>query len=401
MQAVTNSGAAPLTVDAQSAVALVMKLMSIPGRSREEAQVLDFIRTELIGAGVPEAGIEFDTAHRRIPGGGEVGNLIVRIPGTRRGPRRLLMAHTDTVPICAGCQPVLEGDRIRSSVRTGLGGDNRAGVAVVMTAVLELLRQQISHPPLTLFFPVQEEIGLYGARFVSVQKLGNPKFCFNWDGSTPRYINVGATGDYAIDIEIEGVASHAGVHPEKGVNAITIAALAIADLTENGWHGLISKGRNRGTSNVGVISAGEATNVVTPHLSLRAEARSHDPVFRQRIVDAYRKAFQKAAKSIKSSEGKAGQVKFNADLKYESFRLDPGEPVVSLAKSAISAVGLVPELCVGNGGLDANWMVAHGFPTVTLGCGQHDIHTTDEWLDVPSFLTGCQIGLLLASGQLG
>lgn len=397
---VTNSEPAPLAIDQNAAVALVMKLMSIPGRSREESHVLDFIRTELVDAGVPSSGIEMDTANRRIPGGGEVGNLIVRIPGTRRGSRRLLMAHTDTVPICVGCEPVLDGDKIRSSVRTGLGGDNRAGVAVVMTAILELLRQGIPHPPLTLFFPVQEEIGLYGARYVSAQKLGNPKFCFNWDGSTPHFITVGATGDYAIEIEIEGAASHAGVHPEKGVSAVAIAALAIADLTANGWHGLIVKGRNRGTSNVGVISGGEATNVVTPHLSLRAEARSHDPVFRQRIVEAYRKAFQKAAKSIKSSDGKSGQVAFNADLKYESFRLDAGEPVVALAKNAISAVGLTPELCVGNGGLDANWMVAHGFPTVTLGCGQHDIHTTQEWLDVPSFLTGCRIGLLLASGQL-
>lgn len=397
----TNSDAVPLTIDQNAAVALVMKLMSISGRSREESRVLDFIRTELVSAGVPSGGIEIDTANRRIPGGGEVGNLIVRLPGTRRGPRRLLMAHTDTVPICVGCEPVLEGNTIRSSARTGLGGDNRAGVAVVMTAILELIRQGIPHPPLTLFFPVQEEIGLYGARYVSVQKLGNPKFCFNWDGSTPHFVTVGATGDYAIEIEIEGEASHAGVHPEKGVSAIAIAALAIADLTANGWHGLIKKGRNQGTSNVGVISGGEATNVVTPHLSLRAEARSHDPVFRQRIVEAYRKAFQKAAKSIKSSDGKSGRIEFKADLKYESFRLDAGEPVVALAKNAISAVGLTPELCVGNGGLDANWMVAHGFPTVTLGCGQHDIHTTQEWLDVPSFLTGCQIGLLLASGQLG
>ncbi len=397
---VTNSGPAPLTIDQNAAVALVTKLMSISGRSREESRVLDFIRTELVDAGVPSSGIEMDTANRRIPGGGEVGNLIVRIPGTRRGPRRLLMAHTDTVPICVGCEPVLDGDKIRSAVRTGLGGDNRDGVAVVMTAILEPIRQGIPHPPLTLFFPVQEEIGLYGARYVSVRKLANPKFCFNWDGSTPHFINVGATGDYAIEIEIEGAASHAGVHPEKGVSAVAIAALAIADLTANGWHGLINKGRNQGTSNVGVISGGEATNVVTPHLSLRAEARSHDPVFRRRIVEAYRKAFQKAAKSIKSSDGKSGRIVFNADLKYESFRLDTGEPVVALAKNAISAVGLTPELCVGNGGLDANWMVAHGFPTVTLGCGQHDIHTTQEWLDVSSFLTGFPICLLLASGQL-
>ena len=389
-------------VDDSAAVSLAMQLMAIPGRSRQESAVVEFLRTRLLQAGVSPDYIQVDTANRRIPGGGEVGNLIVKLPGTRKGPRLLLMAHMDTVPICVGCQPVRDGERIRSAnSNTGLGGDDRAGVAVVLTAVLELIRQKIPHPPLTLLFAIQEEIGLYGARFVSTQKLGAPKYCFNWDGSSPHFVNVGATGDYGIEIEIQGLASHAGVHPERGVSAIAIAALAIADLTQNGWHGLIEKGRNRGTSNVGVIEAGEATNVVTPLLKLRAEARSHDPVFRKKIVEAYRKAFVAAARQVKSSEGATGAIKFSAELKYESFRLDPASPVVSLASKAISSLGLTPELCIGNGGLDANWMFAHGFPTVTLGCGQQDIHTVRESLHVPSFLNGCRIALLLASGRLG
>lgn len=389
-------------VDDSAAVSLVMELMAIPGRSRQESAVVEFLRTRLLQAGVSPDYIQVDTANRRIPGGGEVGNLIVKVPGIRKGSRRLLMAHMDTVPICVGCQPIRDGERIRSAnSNTGLGGDDRAGVAVVLTAVLELIRQKIPHPPLTLLFAIQEEIGLYGARFVSAQKLGAPKYCFNWDGSSPHFVNVGATGDYGIEIEIQGLASHAGVHPERGVSAIAIASLAIADLTQNGWHGLIEKGRNRGTSNVGVIEAGEATNVVTPLLKLRAEARSHDPVFRKKIVEAYRKAFVAAARQVKSSEGATGTIKFSAELKYESFRLDPASPVVSLASKAISSLGLSPELCIGNGGLDANWMFAHGLPTVTLGCGQQDIHTIRESLHVPSFLNGCRIALLLASGRLG
>jgi tripeptide aminopeptidase len=312
------------------------------------------------------------------------------------------MAHLDTVPICVGAKPVIDGETIRSSNRsTGLGGDDRAGVAVILNALLELTRRKIPHPPVTFFFCVQEEIGLYGARYVSASKLGNPQFCFNWDGGDASYINIGATGDYAIEIEIDGLASHAGVHPERGVSAIAIAAAAIADLTQNGWHGLIEKGKHRGTSNVGIIHAGEATNVVTHHLSLFAEARSHDPVFRKKIVQVYRKAFESAAKQIKSSEGKTGQVRFQAELKYESFRLNRQEPVVSLAQNAVERIGLKPELCIGNGGLDANWMTAHGYPTVTLGCGQREIHTTNEWLHIPSFLSGCEIALLLASGELG
>ena len=387
-------------LDRTAAVKLVLELMAVPGRSKQEGRIVELIRSKLLAAGVKPSHITTDKCTREIPGGGEVGNLIVNLPGTKRGPRRLLMAHLDTVPICVGCQPRWDADVIRSAdSSTGLGGDNRAGVAVVLTAALELIRQQRPHPPLTLFFPVQEEIGLYGARYVSTNKLGSPDFCFNWDGGEPRFVTIGATGDYAIEIEIDGLASHAGVHPERGINAIAIASLAIADLTQNGWHGLIEKGKQRGTSNVGIVHAGEATNVVTPKLTLKAEARSHNPVFRKKIVDAYRKAFEKAAKSVKSADGKCGRISFKADLKYESFRLDPKEQVVALAKSAIERLGLTPELCIGNGGLDANWMTAHGFPTVTLGCGQRDIHTVSEWLHVPSFLYGCEIGLLLASGE--
>jgi tripeptide aminopeptidase len=384
-------------VNSSDARNLVSHLMSIPGRSREEGKIQATIRERLIEAGVPLSAIEMDTAHNRIPGGGDVGNLIVRMPGTIAGPRRLLMAHVDTVPICVGCEPVDDGDLIRSrNPVTGLGGDDRAGVAVIMTAATELLRQKIPHPPLTLFFAVQEEIGLNGARYVSVDQLGNPELCFNWDGGDPSQVCIGATGDYSISIEIEGVASHAGVSPEKGVSAIAIAATAIANLTRDGWHGLIQKGENRGTSNVGVIHAGEATNVVTPRLILKAEARSHDPVFRRTIVDAYKRAFEQAVTEVKSADGLTGRVTVDSELKYESFRLPVESPTVQLALSAVSAAGLTASTRIGNGGLDANWMKVHGFPTVTLGCGQQDIHTVNETLHIPGFLKACEIATALA-----
>jgi tripeptide aminopeptidase len=183
---------------------------------------------------------------------------------------------------------------------------------------------------------------------------------------------------------------------DKRVSAIAIAAIAIANLTRDGWHGLIQKGEDRGTSNVGIIHAGEATNVVTPHLVLRAETRSHDPIFRRKIVEAYRHAFELAATEVKSVDGKTGRVSFHANLQYESFCLPNDSPAVNLAQSAVSAIGLTPSTRIGNGGLDANWMTAHGLPTVTLGCGQQDIHTTNETLNVPRFLHACQTAIILA-----
>ncbi|MFQ5730897.1 MAG: M20/M25/M40 family metallo-hydrolase [Planctomycetaceae bacterium] len=394
----TAANAAP-SVDETAAVALVTEMMAIPGQSCEEGAVAAYIRRRLLEAGIPESAIVDDAANRRSPVGGEVGNTIVKLPGSMRGPRRLLMAHVDTVPLCVGARPVCRGNYIHSKDKqTALGGDDRAGAAVVLNAILEIERRNLPHPPLTLFWPVQEEIGLYGARFVSKSKLGNPKLCFNWDGGEPDMVVTAATGDYAITIEIEGIASHAGGHPEQGVSAIAVASKAIADLHDNGWHGLVLKGRNAGSSNVGVISGGDATNVVTPHLSLRAEARSHNPRFRKRIVEEFRKAFQRAAKSVKNDAGKTGTIRFDADLKYESFRMKETEPCVQHALQAIELVGLKGQTRTANGGLDANWLTVHGYATATVGCGQDAIHTVNERLHVPSFLNACRVGLTLATG---
>src|SRR5690606_31285223 len=156
-------------------------------------------------------------------------------------------------------------------------------------------------------------------RHASPSKLGKPSLCFNWDGGAPNIAVIGATGDDHLDITIHGLASHAGGHPEEGVSAVVIAAMAIADLQQNGWHGLIEKGRQSGTSNVGSIDGGAATNVVADLLTLTAECRSHNPRFRARIVEAYRQAFEKAAAEVKNVHGESGRVTFQVRDKYESF----------------------------------------------------------------------------------
>ena len=105
--------------------------MPIPGRSGEEGEVAEFVRGELLQAGAAESAMQTDSANRRTPSGGQMGNLILSLPGTVRGPRRMLSAHLDTVPICVGSRPQRQGDLIRSAnPGTGLGADDRAGVAV-------------------------------------------------------------------------------------------------------------------------------------------------------------------------------------------------------------------------------------------------------------------------------
>ncbi len=385
--------------DLAAARRTVLDLLAIPGVSGDERAIADQIVKRLRAAGCPAGAIMFDRAHEKTPLAGNCGNLIVKLPGTVKGPRRLFMAHMDTVPVCRGAKPVVAGRFVKSvDPKTGLGGDDRAGVGVVLTTALEILRQKLPHPPLTFLFAVQEEVGLYGARFVKAADLGRPKLAFNFDGGAVEKLTIGATGGERMEIAIEGIPSHAGVAPEQGVSAIAIAGLAIAALVEDGWHGLVEKGGKRGTSNVGVIQAGQATNVVAEAAHLRAEARGHDPAFRGRIVKAIEKAFTAAAKRVKSSTGRTGKVTFSSRVDYEAFRLADDEPSVVAAREALVALGLEPRTDISNGGLDANWMAVNGIPAVTLGCGQMHIHTTAEQLDLAAYENACRVALLLASG---
>ena len=63
----------------------------------------------------------------------------------------------------------------------------------------------------------------------------------------------------------------------------------------------------------------------------------------------------------------------------------------------MKAAGLTPNIRVTNGGLDANWMVRHGIPTVTFGAGQNEAHTVDEWINVTEYERACALALRLAT----
>ena len=377
-----------------------MAMMAIPGKSGQEGQIVEFTRDRLRKAGVPAAAITTDQVHRKTPLAGEIGNLICKLPGTRRGPRRMLVGHVDTVPLCVGSKPVLRGRLVQSADKTtGLGADNRAGAAVLLASALEIVSRDLSHPPLTFFWPVQEEVGLHGARLVALSQLGSPRLAFNFDGGAPDKLTVGATGAYRISIDVFGLASHAGGAPEAGVSAVTIAALGIADLHAGGWLGDVQKNGHHGTSNVGHVTGGGATNVVTDHVQLKAEARSHNAAFRRRMLKEIESAFRRAAAAVQNVEGRPGKAKIESRLDYDAFRLADDEPCVLAAESAVRSIGLEPLRAIANGGVDANWLTARGIPTVTLGCGQMNVHTANERLDVDRFLQSCRIGLRLATAS--
>jgi tripeptide aminopeptidase len=390
-------------VDAGQAVDRLMRFLAVEGTTGHEAAIGREVVRALRAAGVPAKAIRFDTAHERIPLPTETGNLIVTLPGTRPGPRLMFAAHLDTVPPCTGAVPLRKGNRIVSKGNTALGGDNRTGCAVLVTLTEALVRHGLPHPPLTLLFTVREESGLFGARYLDPADLGGPAMGFNFDGRLASELCIGAVGAQRWEVTIHGKAAHAGVHPEKGISATAVAALAIGDVYRNGWFGKVVKGDQRGTSNVGSVgdehgrSAGTAANVVTDYARVVGESRSHDEKFAKEITAEYKQAFQTAAAEVRNDQGRTAKVTFTARLDYHPFRLKPEAPAVAYARAAAESLGLTPTQKIGNGGLDANWFVRHGVPTVTLGAGQNNIHTADEFVDLTEFLAGCRMAVALAT----
>jgi tripeptide aminopeptidase len=393
-------------VDSAAAIDRLVRFLGVPGITGHEAAIGREIVAALTEIGVPEEAIRFDDANTRIPEPTQTGNLIVTLPGTARKASKplLFMTHMDTVPLCAGAKPVVKGKRVMNENEgtTALGGDNRTGCAVLVTLVAELMARKLPHPPLTLLFTVREESGLFGAKHLDPAQLGGPVMGFNVDGRSAGDVIVGAIGADRWTVDIRGKASHAGVAPEKGISAPMVLALAMTEVFEAGWFGKVVKDGKQGTSNIGPIgtldgrSAGDATNVVTDFVHVKGESRSHDAKFVREISAAYKRAFSNAAGRVKDDKGRPAKVKFTSRLDYLPFRLKDDSPVAGKAAAAVKAIGREPNFRVTNGGLDANWMVKHGIPTVTFGAGQNEIHTVKEFVDLVEYENGCRLALALA-----
>jgi len=391
-----------LSFDVQAAIARLMRFLAVEGVTGQERNIANEVRQALLEVGVPAQAIRFDKANERIPLPTQTGNLIVQLAGTVPGKPLLFSTHLDTVPLCAGAIPVRKKNKIVPEGHTALGGDNRTGVAALVTLAATLLAKKWPHPPLTLLFTVREESGLFGARYLDPADLGGVVMGFNIDGRLPSDLIIGAVGAERWEVEITGKAAHAGAHPEQGISATLVAALALAEVQQKGYFGKISQEGKAGTSNVGSFGgangkqAGEATNVVTDFVRLTGEARSHDSKFVKEIVKTYKDAFARAATLLPNDQGQTAKVKFLSRLDYHPFQLKHNAPVIARAQAAARLAGLTPTLRSSNGGLDANWLVKHGIPTLTFGAGQNAIHTVEEWVDLDQFELGCRMALACA-----
>jgi tripeptide aminopeptidase len=272
-----------MTVDRQRIVDLFLELVRIDSLSRRERAVAQRLERELGALG---AAIDYDTAGERV--GGQVGNLIAHLPGTRAGVAPLLLcAHMDTVAPGENVRPVVEQGVIRSDGTTVLGGDDKSGCAVVCEAVRVLRERGIPHGPIDVVFTICEEVGLLGAKHLDIDRV-RARTGLVFDSDAIHLLYTRAPGANMIEVTVEGLEAHAGMCPERGLSAIQVAAAAIAPMR-------LGRIDAETTANLGVIQGGTAINVVPKRVVVCGEARSHDPAKLDAQTAHMRGCFEDAA----------------------------------------------------------------------------------------------------------
>ncbi len=350
-------------------------LVRIDSLSLREKKIITFLKNEL-------RSLALSSYEAGKPKNGEVGSLVAEIPGVGlKSPRLLINAHVDTVSPGENIKIVAKGGHLTSAGETILGADNKAGVAVILELLRVIKEKRLSHPPLVVVFTVAEEIGLVGARALP-KSLIDADFGITLDGGDIDKIICSAPTQYNITAKIIGKAAHAGIHPEAGINAITVAAKAIAKMKL----GRIDK---ETTANIGIIKGGRATNIIPEEVEIKGEARSHD----QRKLERQLKHLEAVLRSACDQTG--ARLDLKIEEVYQAFAVNKSNEVLKLAVCAARKNGLKPKLVPTGGGSDANIFNARGIPTIIMGVGADRVHTTSERIAVKDLVKGAEMVLTL------
>lgn len=354
--------------------------------------MLRLLQSELTGMGASDVRLT------------DYGVVLASIPGTAPGPTVGLLAHVDTAPQfnATGVRPrVLRGynggeisfpddpalvlspeefpylgqkighDIITASGTTLLGADDKAGVAIIMTAILHLLANpDLPHPPIRVAFTPDEEIGR-GVDPRLPQDLG-ADFAYTFDGGAVGEIEYESFSADGAEIVIRGVSIHPGWAKDKMVNAVTLAAKVIAMLPQSTMTPEVTDGRD------GFIHATEMRGGST---EMRISLILRD--FEMEGLQQKGDLLQKICAAVQASEPRA-EVTCTITPQYRNMRywLEKDMTPVDLAYQACRKAGLEPVSVPIRGGTDGSRLTEMGVPTPNLFTGMQNIHGPLEWVSV-------------------
>lgn len=301
--------------------------------------------------------------------------------------RALLVGHLDTVFAVgtAVTRPYAE----RDGRATGPGVCDDKGGLLAGVFALDALRHLgwDDFAAVTFVGVPDEEVGSPGSRellagLADEHDVALCLECAREDGS----VVIGRKGVVDVVLEVGGRSAHAGVEPERGVNAAVVAAgLAVELAALNGrWPDV--------TANVGVLRSGERANVVPDRARLVVDVRAVAPSSYDEVLVAIRSLADRA-----SVDGASVSVSLESPAPPWA-PTDDSLAVADTARGVAARLGVDLDLALTGGAADANLLAAEGI-TVLDGLGPvgGDDHSQSEWLDLTSVVPRVTLlaGLLL------
>jgi tripeptide aminopeptidase len=330
------------------------------------------------------------------------GIVLATIPGNvKTAPTIAWLAHMDTSPEASGknVKPVvhknydgkdivLPGDKskvirvaeteglkqlkgktiITSDGTTLLGADDKAGVAVIVTAAADLMANpKIPRGPIRVVFTCDEEVGR-GTAKIDLKEV-NASVAYTLDGGSAGALeNETFSADLAT-VTITGVNIHPGLATGKMVNSIRLAGQFLSRMP---WHRLApetTSGRQPFLHPY-VLEGGVAQSKIK--ILLRS--------FVTKDLAKQAKILQGIAATIEAEHPKA-KVEIDVKTQYRNMAeyLVKEPRAVKLATEAIKKIGVKPIFETIRGGTDGSRLSEMGLPTPNLFCGMHNFHSPLEY----------------------
>ena len=349
----------------------------------------------------------------------DYGVVLATIPGNVSAPTIGFLAHVDTAPQynATGVKPrVIRGynggditypdvpdlvlspidfpylgekvgqDIVTASGTTLLGADDKAGVAIIMTAARHLLaNSEIKHGPIRIAFTPDEEIG----RGVNPQL---PKdflvdFAYTFDGGKIGEIEFESFSADAAVVTIKGVSIHPGLATGKMVSAIQLASKIITTLPQATMTPDTTADRE------GFIHSTEMTGDAAM-MKIKFILRD----FEREGLSEKGKFLEQVCATVQASEPRS-EITCEINSQYRNMRywLENDMAPVEIAREAALELGIQPTSVPIRGGTDGSRLTEMGVPTPNLFTGMQNIHGPLEWISVQDMAKATDLCLTISS----
>ncbi len=349
-----------------------INMVKIDSESYEEKNIGDYCKKILkddFGLDVYE-----DDSAKKI--GSNQSNIIAKYRGNNRKKTLLFSAHLDTVKPGKNVNPIIKDGKIFTDGKTILGADDKSGIAALFEALRIVKENEYDVPDIEIVLTVAEEVGLKGAKNLDFSIL-TAKEGYALDSEDIEGIFNRAPSQNFIDITIEGVESHAGMYPEKGISSIKLMGEAICEMP-------LGRIDSETTANIGIIEGGIATNIIPKRCVAKGEVRSHDEerlkYYTDKIKEAVYKAINRNKIILPDGSIKTATCKINVEKAYSSMYVKEDEPVLKRLIDVYNELNIQYRIITGGGGSDANIFNEHGIKMVIVGTGMKNVHSVDEYI---------------------